>query len=532
MKPLTLSSRAFCASLLLAAGCTVGPNYTPPKPVVADGFSEVKKDQPPGATSRVVPGAEVVAHWWLVFNDTELNSLIERATRENFDLQEALSRVRQARAQRAALTAALWPEANTTASYDRGHGSKNVVLPLGGGGSGGAASQPSSSTTSPSRFVSRADEQDSPSAAGGSSQGGGASGAAANPLGQGGFPGVTTNIYQIGFDASWEIDVFGGTRRAIEAANAGIAAAEETERGVLVSICAEIASTYMDLRSTQQRLQIARDHLANQRQALDLVQAKFKTGFAIDLDVAQQRTQVAQTEATIPALEVNEREDCHTLAFLIGAPPDMLTSELEPTVALPSVPPEIPIGVPSDLLRRRPDIRAAERELALATAQVGVATADFFPKFNLMGSFGFDSSEPKHLADWGSHYYSVTPGISWPILDWGRIRANVRLETERQQEAFVAYHKAVAQALKDVEDALVRYQTEHVRRGFLAIAADSSRQARELAQQRYTHGVADILTTLETQQTMLAADDALAQSDAAVRRDLVGLYKALGGGWE
>ena len=504
---------------LFLAGCTVGPRYTPPQSNLAPEYSSAPTDQA-GRTTQIVAGPEATARWWFVFGDPELNSLIARAARNNLDLQEALSRVRLARAERAGLTSRLWPEVDASAGYDRGHGSENVVLPFGSAstGAGGASSKGVSAETTGS----------DPSQSGG----GAAAGQPLSPFGQGGLPGVTTNLYQVGFDASWEIDIFGGTRRALEAAGAGVAAAEEARRAALASLLAEVATTYVELRTDQHRLQITREHLAAQKEELAIIEAKFKTGFATDLEVAQQNAQLAATQATLPPLETIERTSAHALAFLLAEPPAALTAELDLPKALPPLPAAVPVGMPSDLLRRRPDIRRAERELDQATAQVGVAAAELLPKFDLTGAFGLDSSDLRHLPEWSSHYYSISPGIRWPILDWGRIRANVHVQTERQQQAFLEYQKTVAQALRDVEDALVQYGNEQSRRTALAAATDASRRARELAGQRFEHGVSDLLATLDAQRTLLQAEDALAQSDGALRRDLISLYKALGGGWE
>lgn len=522
-----LSSLSVTIALLLE-GCAVGPRYVAPRPAMPAKFSEVARNDPMAAGSRPVGGVEAVTRWWLVFEDPELSSLVDRATRGNVGLQQAVSRVREARAQRAMSAAGLLPQLAATATYNRGHGSKNVVLPIGGSGAGssGASASPAQARAEATASASSAADPpgDAPSSAAG--------GAGGSPFGQGGFPGVTTNLYQVGFDASWELDIFGGTRRAIEAANAGVAAAEEAQRAAQVSLLAEVATVYFELRTVQQRLALARANLAAQRDTLGIVEAKLKTGFASDLDVAQQRAQVSSTAASLPAVEAAERDAMHTLAWLVGESPEALGAELAARTSLANLPAQVPVGLPSDLLRRRPDIRRAERELAQATAQVGVATADLFPRFNLMGAFGLDSSAAKHLADRQSQYYSLTPAIRWPILDWGKIRANVRVENERQQQAFLAYQNAVLQALKEVEDALVHYEKEQVRRADLAAALDASRRSRELAQQRYEHGVSDLLTTLETQRALLQAEDAVTQSDGALRRDLVALYKALGGGWE
>jgi NodT family efflux transporter outer membrane factor (OMF) lipoprotein len=339
-------------------------------------------------------------------------------------------------------------------------------------------------------------------------------------------------LYQVGFDSLWEIDIFGGTRRAIQAADASVGAAEEARRTVLVSLLAEVASTYLDLRSQQQQLAIARQNLQAQRETLSITDAKLKSGFATDLDLSRQAAEVALTAATIPALESAERDAAHTLAFLVGAEPTALVAELAKESQLPPAPPEIPVGVPSDLLRRRPDVRQAERQIAVATAEVGVATADLFPKFDLTAAFGLTSTTAKHLADWPSRYLTVSPAMSWPVLDWGRVRSQIRVQNEMQQQAMLNYENAVAQALKDVEDALVHYQKEQVRRLALADAVSASRRASDLARDQYSHGLVDQLVLLDAQRQLLSAESELTQSEGTVRTNVVALYKALGGGWQ
>jgi NodT family efflux transporter outer membrane factor (OMF) lipoprotein len=343
---------------------------------------------------------------------------------------------------------------------------------------------------------------------------------------------VTTNLYQAGFDASWEIDVFGGRRRAVEAAGAEVQAVEEAERGVVVSLLGEVAQTYLQLRAGQRRLELAQQAIGVARDTLAIIQAKFDHGLATDLDVAQQRAEVAGLTAAIPALETAERLSIHALSVLVGDDPNALNVELAKTRPLPTLPGEVPLGLPSDLLRRRPDVRQAERELASASARIGVATADLFPQFNLAAAFGLDSSTPGNLAHWSSHYYSITPGVQWPILDWGRAKNNVKLTDETQREALTRYESTVTQAVLDVENALVRFRGEQVTRTSRVEARDASREAFTIARQRYAHGLVDSLVVLEAQRSLISSEDALAQSDAAVRMNLVSLYKALGGGWE
>lgn len=529
------------AIALGCAGCSVGPTYREPKPVVAPGFGEVPPDagQPAGA-SGAEADPELLRRWWTSFRDPTLDSLIERALRNNRDLKQAVSRVREARAEREIAAGALIPEIDATAGYNRSRGSKNVVIPFAAlAGSSGAPATGTSSQTKGAAAGRSLRAEDTGASGAGNPQGatgapmqGVPPGGPNSPFGEGGLPGVTTNLYQAGFDAVWEIDVFGGTRRTIEAADAQAFAAQEGERGVRVTLLAEVASNYLQLREDQAREAIARRNLESERQTWKIADDKFKGGLGDEVQVEQQAAQLRLTEAALPPLMASERMDQHALAFLLGEDPTALAEELSPPKSLPELPPEVPVGIPSDLLRRRPDIRQAERNLASATAEIGVATAQLFPQFSLTGSLGLDSSDLKHLPEWGSRYYSVAPGIRWPLLDWARLHAAILASDEEQNQAALAYQTAVAQALKDVEDALVQYESERDRHASLAREVDAARRARTVSAQIYSQGLADQLATLEAERAQLQGEDTLAQSDAALRMDVIRLYKALGGGWD
>ncbi|MGN6627024.1 MAG: TolC family protein, partial [Tepidisphaeraceae bacterium] len=375
--------------------------------------------------------------------------------------------------------------------------------------------------------------QSANSETGASSAGSGARlGGPQSPLGEGGLPGVETELYQIGLDATWEIDIFGGTRRAVEAAADDLAAAVEDRRDVLTTLVAEIARDYLQLRGLQQRLSIARENLATQLDTLGLTQSRFKAGFVTELDVARAKTQVAETTAILPPLEAQIRQTIHALSVLVAQEPDALTSELTTTLTIPTPPPSVPVGLPSDLLQRRPDIRRAERQIAAANARVGVATADLFPKFSITGSLGLDSSHARNLFAWDSRYFLFSPGVSWNIFDAGRTQANIAAQTEQRQQLMLAYQNAVLQALKETEDALVNYATEQTRHAALSEAVQSARTSVNIARQQYEQGVIDFLVVLDTQRDLLSAEDALVQSDETIATNLVALYTALGGGWE
>jgi multidrug efflux system outer membrane protein len=510
-----------------ASGCMVGPDYKPPQVKLNPAFAET---QPPPTTqaSTVTSIATPPAEWWTTFRDPELESLIQRAAKGNYTLKEAASRVREARAQRGVTGSDLLPNLNIGGGYQRAHGSKNVNIPIGAFGGSSGSSKSSSSATGAGKLTVPAAQTIRPAINEAPHPGGPQSAFGSS----GGFPGVNTNLYEVGFDSTWEIDVFGGQRRAVEGAIYDIQAAQEDQRASLVMLLAEVAKNYIQLRGYQRQLAIANQNLDSQRQTLALTKSKFQAGFVTDLDVARQATQVATTAAAAPALEAEIRISIHALGVLLGEDPDALSAELTVTAPIPPVPPEIPIGLPSDLLRRRPDIRRAERQLASATAAIGVAEADLFPKFSLTAALGFDATKPKKLLDWDSRYWSLSPGVSWPIFDAGRIHFNIEVQNEKQAQAAANYQQTVLDALKDVEDSLAMYRTEQLRNKALADAVSSSKQAVELAKQQYGQGITDFLTVLDAERDEFGTEDSLAQSDRNISTDLVALYKALGGGWQ
>jgi multidrug efflux system outer membrane protein len=524
------------ALLALAAGCTVGPTYRAPKASAPAAFGEVRSGAQAGAGARITAAAdpEALSRWWKVFHDPELDSLVERALRNNRDLKTAVSRVREARAERQVAAGALLPDANATAGYNRSLGSQNVVLPLGAPAGSSSSSGGSGSTGTRLQGLERPQvESGSPAEAptAGAEQGvqpGGPN----SPFGEGGLPGVTTNLYQAGFDAIWEVDLFGGTRRALDAANAETAAAQEGEYGVQVTLMAEVATTYLQLRETEEREKVARLNIESQRQTWEISRDKFQQGLGDEVEAAQELAQLRLSEAALSPLESAERMDQHALAFLLGLEPTALSAELAAPRVFSPLPPEVPVGVPSDVLRRRPDVRKAERELAAASAEIGVATAELYPQFSLTGSFGLDSSTVRLLPEWSSRYFSIAPGVSWPILDWAKLHAAIRVQNELQAQALLAYETAVSQALKDVEDALVQFQFERDRRLGLVAAVAEARHARKVTAEIYSEGLADQTASLESGRAVFKAEDSLVQSEGALRLDLVSLYKALGGGWQ
>src|SRR5581483_437994 len=356
---------------------------------------------------------------------------------------------------------------------------------------------------------------------GGSQSGGGASGPT----------GATLDLYSIGFDATWEADIFGGVRRGIEAARANTEAAEWQMRDAQASLSAEVANGYLGLRTTQTRLAILQQSAQHQQELLQLASARARTGFVTELDVNQQRTQLAATIAQVPTLQAEERAQVHALGVLLGEAPEALTGELAGEATAPAVPTELPVGLPSELLRRRPDVRRAERQLAAATAQVGVAVATLYPKFNLIGAVSLASTSTGKLFDSSSLGNFGAGMISWPIFQAGKVRANVHANEEQQKQAYLAYRKSVLVALQDAEDALVRYDGEQRRLVSLRQSLAAAASSRHIAEEQYRTGMVTFINVLTATTTELTAQDEVAQSTQALAQDLVSVYKAIGGGW-
>ena len=466
--------------IFLAAGCSVGPNYEKPDLPVPAAWTEAQQK---GVDARAIE----LTRWWTKFNDPLLDSLVERATKSNLDLRLAEARIREARASRAVTASGAWPTVDVSGSYTRNRSSENAIgLPT-----QGAVVTPS---------------------------GGGAN--------------LDQNLYRTGFDANWEIDVFGGVRRSVEAADATIEVTVEDRRDVLVTLLGEVARNYIDLRGFQRQLAVARANLKTQQDTLELTQVRFQAGLASDLDVAQQEAQVNTTASQIPTLESGLKQAAYALDVLLGSQPGALWGELAKESEIPSLPPEVLVGLPSDLLRRRPDIRRAERQLAAATAQVGAATADLFPKFFLTGVAGLQSISASDWINGGSRFWSIGPRITWPVFDAGRIRANIEIRNAQQEQALTQYEKSVLTALGDVETALVNYANEQVRYRSLTDAVAANRRAVTMANELYVRGLNDFLNVLDTQRSLYVTESALTQSQATMATNLVALYKALGGGWE
>jgi multidrug efflux system outer membrane protein len=459
--------------VLALAGCMVGPDYAPPALDMPSHWSEA-----PGQTDPS-PGP---SRWWETFRDPHLDSLVDRAVAANLDVQLAEARVREARANRTIAAAPLFPWIDSSATYSRSQQSVNAFENRQFADVGGLA-RPQS-------------------------------------------------LYQAGFDASWEIDVFGGTRRGMEAAAAELDA-QLLERGnVLLTLIAEVARNYVELRGAQRQLDVARQNLALQKDTLDLTRARFQGGLASDLDVSRQEAQVETTAAEIPLVERNYKAAVHRLSVLLAEPPGALADELAATRPIPEAPPALPPGLPSDLLRQRPDVGRAERQLAAATARIGVATADLFPKFSITGAASLESISASDWFTGASKAWSFGPTISWPIFRGGQIVATIEVRNAQEEQALLFYRQTILTALEDVENAIVAYTRERERRASLEQAVAANQRAVDTATQLYTRGLTDFLDVLDAQGNLLRSQTALTLSDTSVSSSLIALHKALGGGWQ
>ena len=341
-----------------------------------------------------------------------------------------------------------------------------------------------------------------------------------------------SKLYSTAFDAGWEIDLFGGVRRSVEAAEAELQASREDLRNVLVSLTAEVALNYVEFRVYQAQYATTGKNLQLQQETYELTRWRYEAGIDDELAVHQARYSLESTRSELPMLRSSMEESKNRIAVLLGRQPGTLHKELESQASIPIVPPEIAVGIPTDMLRRRPDVRKAERELAAQTARIGVATADLYPKFRLTGSIGLKSSESSGLFKSASQFWSIGPGISWNIFDAGAIRRNIEVQSALQEQYLKAYEAAILNALEEVENALVAYAEEQNRRNSLNEAVQAAQRAVELSQTKYQAGMIDFSTLLEAERSLLSYQNQLVQSDGTVASNLVRLYKILGGGWE
>jgi len=466
---MNVTAKLACMALTLQlAGCAVGPDYRKPEvSAPADWHSTMK-----GGLKSVAPEAAQLAQWWNGLGDPQLTRLIEEAVSNNLDLKLAQARLHEARARRGVSAADRFPTLNVGTGVNRNRSSEEIGL---GGGN-------------------------------------------------------VSETWAAQFDASWELDIFGGKRRALEAAEASLDASREDLHDTQVSLLAEVVLNYVEVRTYQARLNIAQSNLSTQDETWQIARWRHEAGLTTQLDEDQARSNLEQTRAQLPALQTGLAQSKNRLAVLLGRKPGELT-ELGTPAAIPQTPAEVAVGIPAETLRQRPDVRRAERQLAAATAQVGVATAALYPNFSLSGTLGLQALSSANLLQASARMFSVAANAGLVVFDAGRIRQNIEVQNTLQEQALIGYESAVLGALRDVENALVAYAEEQNRRVALADAVQAAQSAAELAASQYAAGLIDFQVVLDTQRSLLSLQDQLIQSEAAVTSNLARLYKAMGGGW-
>jgi NodT family efflux transporter outer membrane factor (OMF) lipoprotein len=458
-------------ALNMISGCMVGPDYHAPKTQAPPAWSGVTNSSATAGT-RLTDNAVDLARWWTKFQDPKLTELVNAALRTNLDVQLAVALLREARATRGKDAGGLWPSLAVSGSAT----SAGTVNKINGSGS--------------------------------------------------------RNTFGAGAAAVWNLDFFGLTRRQLESDDASIQAACENIYGAQVTLVSEVALDYIQVRSAQEQIAIAQTNLQSEMHTADVTRQKGMAGFVSALDEANADAEVATTAATIPPLETTIQQNIFALSILLDRPPADLLADLSKPGYIPLTPPEVPVGLPSDLLRRRPDIRQAEANLHAAAAQIGVAVADFYPQFSLTGSVNYQSSVARDLFAGGNGIYSGGPQVNWPIFSGGSMISNLRLQKAATDAAYITYQKTVLAALSDVESYLVAFAREWDHRKALSDAVVKNRRALDLSQQLYQAGTTEFLTVLDAERSLLASETALALSRQAISSDLVNIYRALGGGWE
>lgn len=461
-----------CAVLALGllAGCAVGPDYTQPEPRVPDRWHQ-------DLVRGLSEGRADLRTWWVLLDDPALDGLIDRANRGNLDVKRAVSRLLEARARVGLAAGEELPSVEAQGELERGRLSEGVQQELG---------------SSRRR---------------------------------------TSTLHQLGLDASWELDLWGRIGRNVESADAALQATLEDYRDVLVSLYAEVATAYVEIRTLQARIDAAQGNVATQRQTLQLVRDRRRAELASDVEIAQAQLNLATTEALIPQLRIQLQQAIHRLGVLLGEEPTALYGALAPRRPLPRPPASVAVGLPSDLLRQRPDIRSAERRLASQTAQIGVATADLYPRFTLSGFLAFQKYGPSDFFNRDNIGYGLGPTVIWNVFDGGRIRSNIAVQDATTEQALLFYEQTVLSALRETQDALVGYIQESERRDVLRRSVVAANDAVRLVTSLYVSGLTDFQNVQDQQRSKFQQDDAFAQSQGLVIQNLISLYRALGGGW-
>lgn len=455
-----------CIYIMFLAGCAA---------VGPDYQGPPEVDVPEAWNHQTVQTSQIqedLSQWWTKLNDPMLTSLIERANQSSLDLRIALARIDEAEAQYGVATSQFYPTVNALGSLTRERPSEDLI----------------------------------------------------------GFPTRTENFQSIGGSLGWEIDLFGRIRRQTEAAEANVEASVENYRDVLVILNAEIARTYISTRTLQKRLALANQNVANQRETLQVVIARYNAELTSELDVTQAEQNLASSESAIPLLKAALAQSINRLAVLLGQAPGTLNRELAQPQPIPPISNHIVLAIPRDILRQRPDIRRAERQLAAQTANIGVATADLYPRLSLTGAFGFATSSGSLLSS-SANFWSFGPNLVWNVFDAGRNQNLVNIEDAQAEQARAAYEKTVLGAFEDVEAGLINFNEEYDRFNFLNVSVNSAKKTVKIAKSQYENGLSNFQAVLDAERVLFAQEDLLADSEGALVRYLIGIYRAMGGGW-
>lgn len=464
-----------CYSLLSLGGCVMGPDFKTPETPLAGHWANTPSQSGHSGTAE----SPVDMRWWDSFGDTQLSALVREAQTRNFDLQMAASRLEQSRAMRRQVAADTLPAVDGSAGYSRSRNSQRGLN---------------------------------------------------DPSGKEGKQAF--NLWNGGLGISWEADLWGRVKRSVEVADASVQMAEEDRHAVQLLVIVQTAQDYIELRSTQQGLAVVEQNLHIAQRSLELTRLQLKEGVATDLEVSEAAAQVAEIQARLAPLQQHSAQLINALSLLLAREPRALQQQLSTPANVPSYAATVPIGLPSELAERRPDIRRAQAQLHAATAAIGVAEADFYPRITLSGNVGFQALQLSDLGSWGSRSFAFGPGLSVPLFEGGRLKGALQLQEGRQQEAGIGFQKTVLRAWHEVDDALVAYQANQRRRDSLLQAVAHNQRALDSVHQQYTQGTVDFLNVLTVQNALLANQAALVDSTAQVSLSLVDLYGALGGGWQ
>jgi outer membrane protein, multidrug efflux system len=478
--------------LLSLTGCMVGPDYHSPEIAMPSEFSEENH-------AEFVTDEEL-CQWWKQFEDPFLDALIEQAYLANYDLRIATEQIVEARAQYQIQGSYLWPEIDLNATAVRSRFSQSLAT--------SATALSAASGTAPSTSIT--------------------SGTTGSPL-----VAPIQNFFQVGFDAIWELDFFGKFRRGKRAAYDLWEASRETAQNVMITVLSEVARDYVAIRALQQQIDLTKEKIWADEQELFLAEVLFKAGLDDQIQVESFLSTLESDKATLPILETTLKQTIYALAILLGRQPEGFVAEFDALAPIPSGIEKVPAGLPSDLLRRRPDIRAAERQLAAATEQIGVSVANLFPHIYLTGNgYGFESSRVNKWIIGKSRYWSVGPSLNWDLIDFGRTRGQIAVANSLQRQALFTYEQTVISSLQDVEGALVAYFEEQKRMASFEIQVTADRRSFELTADLFEAGLIDESQVLDAYKTVLDSESSLIQSQQALTSDLIALYKALGGDWE